>query len=232
MTRAQSHVVGVALLLAVTVVAMGTLTASVGTVVESGTGRADAARVADSFESLFGTSVGRGRGTVAFTDGQLHAVRREVRVLDGDGVVATVPANALAWSDGTRGVTYAAGAVVVETAAGAAFDRSPALVAVDDRTLVVGVRAVNGSVDVADVDGAAVTVRTTVTRRERRLGSGEWRVAVETSTPRPWAAYLRDRLGTVSRRDIDGDGTPSVVAAAGNRSAVLIVHRQEVRTGG
>lgn len=232
MTRAQSHVVGVAVLLAVTVVAMGTLTAAVGTVVESGAERADATRVADGFESVLGARAGRDRGTVAFTAGRLHSLDRELRLLDGDRVVATVPVDGLAWDGDGRGVTYLGGAVVQRSPAGASFARDPALVTGGDGTVVVGIRAVNGTVERAGRGGVEVDLRVRSDRVERRLGDGSWRVAVETATPRPWRDHLSSRAGTVTRRDLDGDGTPSVVAPLGNRTAVLVVHRQEVRTGG
>ena len=123
--RAQANVVGVALLIGVTVVALGTLTASIGAVVEEDAARADARRVADGIDTALKPveRTGDHRGAVAFTDGRLYAVDRQVRILNESGVVRTVDADALVFEAGDRRVTFLGGAVVRGQPPGARIPR-------------------------------------------------------------------------------------------------------------
>ncbi|MFB6069134.1 MAG: archaellin/type IV pilin N-terminal domain-containing protein [Halobacterium sp.] len=228
--RGQSNVVGVAILLGVTVVALGALTASVGTVVDHHAAASDARRVAadldDAIQPVETTGVHRGR--LAFARGSLDLVPRQVRVLDSGGVVAEVDANALRFSTGSRGATYLAGAVLVH-GDGWSRTRSALPVAADPRVLVVSVPALRGDVHRAASGGASYTLRTNVTHHRRVLGDAGYRVAVETTHVAAVRRQLAASNATVSTRDVDGDGVPSVVADyPGVRTAYLVVHETEV----
>jgi flagellin-like protein len=87
--RAQSHVIGVVLLLGITVVAVGTLTATVGTVVEQNAAAADADRVATDLDGALDPveATGVNRGRLSFADGRLATESRDLRLLDETGVV-------------------------------------------------------------------------------------------------------------------------------------------------
>lgn len=238
--RAQSNVVGVALMLAVTVVALGTLTAGVGMVVQESAETADASRVtADLDDALQPVeTTGRRRGRLSVTDAELSVVDRELRVLDRNGVVATVSVDALVVRTGSQRVVYQTGAIVRETGAGSQLSATPPVTASrgGGGVLVVGAPVLNSSDDHLAVTGPSrVVLETDVTHERRRLGRGTYRVAVETSTPDAWTRYFRRQNATVVRgRDFDGDGTDSVVAAfPGERVAYLVVHdmRLEVEGG-
>jgi len=235
--RAQSHVVGVALLLGVAVVSMGALTASIGAVVEENAADADAARVADELDAALEPVevTGPHRGRVAFARGSLSTTERDLRILDESGVVREVSVGAVVFEAGDRRVTYLSGAVVRGGSGRARLVHPPPVTASrgDGGVLVVGAAKVGALPSIGGRE-VRVTFATNVTHDRERLNDGEYRVAVETATPAAWERYFEKRGATVSRRDIDGDDTGSVVAAfPGERTAYLVVHdlRAEVRRG-
>jgi hypothetical protein len=223
--RAQSHVVGVALLLGVTVVAMAAVTAGVGSTVDAGVARADADRAADAFANLDAVSrTGPGVERVEFADGSLSTVERDVRVLDDEGVVRAVDANALVFAAGDRRVTYLAGAVVRGDRGNAWLVEDPP-VAAGDGSVLVGAPTVGASDRVAVGGRGRVGLAVDVSHDRETLPAGEYRLAVETATPRPWTAYFQSIGATVETRDIDDDGVESVVATfPGERRLHLVVH--------
>jgi hypothetical protein len=233
--RGQSAVVGVALLLGLTMLSLGILTASVGTIVQSNAATADAGRVAADFESTLEPveATGPGRGTVSFTDGTLRRVDRSVRVLNDSGVVATESVGALVYENAEHRVAFLSGGIVRGTGEGARFATEPPVVAGDD-VLVVGVARLNASgPDAISGSETRVTLRTDVSHGRRTLGNDSYRVAVETATPAAWESYFRRADATTSRRDFDGDGVDSVVADFGeSRTTYLVVHDLRVEVNG
>ncbi|MFB6135438.1 MAG: hypothetical protein ABEJ04_01640 [Halobacteriaceae archaeon] len=225
MGRAQAEVVGVALLLAVAVVGMGTFAATTGVVLDAGAADADLARATDAFAALDPPSV-RGTRTVELTaaGGRLHVASRDLRVLEGDATVAHRRVDALVFERDGRRVTLLDGAVVAD----GSFARDPPVTAAGERTLLVGAVVVARGPAYSPGGGRA-RLRATVTHERRRLGTGEFAVAVETRTPGPWRRHFREQGAVVDRRDVDGDGLPSVVARFENRTAYLFTHRAEVR---
>ncbi|WP_135852013.1 DUF7289 family protein [Halorussus salinus] len=248
---AQSNVVGVAILLGVVVVALGSLTAGIGVIVEENAAAADSARVAADFDAALDPveATGVHRGRVSFTDGELQTKERDLRVLNESGTLRTVRTDALVFTAGDRRVAFLAGAIVrgppdnakVRTPPPITLSRNaPATDAsnADDAdppgVLVVGAPALNGSVAVSGSGGASVALRTEVSHRRSLLGNGTYRVAIETATPEAWRRHFERRNASVTTRDFDGDGVTSVVAAyPGERVAYLVVHEMdvEVRNG-
>lgn len=228
--KAQANVVGAALLVGVTVVALGTLTVAIGAVVDGHAARADAQRVAADLDTALAPveATGYREGTVQFTEGDLYTVEREVRLLDDDGVVRRVSTRALVFeSDGHR-VTFLAGAVVRGEPPGATMRTPPPVTeSREGNVLVVGVATLGN--DVAVGGSGPVTLVTRVSHERERVGEDTYRVAVETATPRPWRQYFEDEGVPVSTRDVDDDGTSSVVARyPGRREAYLVVHRLDL----
>lgn len=232
--RAQSHVVGVAVLIGVTVLSMGVLTAGIGGVVADNAAAADAQRVADGFAALRPVaSTGPARHRLAFTAGRLRVLSRTLRVLDGAGVVATFQVDALEFTAADRRVVFLAGAVLRGVPGNARVTRPPPLAA-SAGVLVVGVPVLNasGADGIGGSVATALTLRTDVRHERRQLGRGRFRVAVETRTPVAWERYFAERGATTTRRDFDGDGVPSVVAAfPGERTAYLVVHDLRLEVG-
>ncbi|QLH81701.1 DUF7289 family protein [Halosimplex pelagicum] len=230
--RGQSSVVGVALLLGATVVALGVLTASVGVLVESHTARANADRVAADLQSGVRPvdSTGHRTATVRFGGGRLYTAERQLRVSDATGTVANVDIGALVYENGDRRVAAVAGAVVRGRGENAWFVESPPVVGSESNgVLVVG--AANLSANPSSVGGGRVTaeIATNVTHDRRSLGPGRYEVAVETEAPAAFERYFADRGATVSRTDRDGDGVVSVVAEfPGRRRAYLVEHRMRL----
>ncbi|MFC4358644.1 hypothetical protein ACFO0N_11905 [Halobium salinum] len=237
--RAQANVVGVAILLGLTMLSLGALTATVGTVVQQDAAAADAGRVAADLDGSLNpvSDTGAGRGRVSFTEGRLGVEDRTLRVLNDSGTVATVETDALVFESGTRQVAFTAGAVTRGSGNGSRLYAAPP-VAASRGTLLVGAGRLNASAttpdSVASSTPTSLTLRTNVTHRRRALGNGSYRVAVETTAPRAWERHFERANASVSRRDFDGDGVPSVVADyRGDRVAYLVVHdmRLEVTRG-
>jgi len=227
--RGQSSVVGVALLLGATVIALGALTASVGVLVDGHAARADADRVAADLQSGLRPvdSTGHRTATVRFGSGRLYTAERQLRVSDATGTVANVDIGALVYEHGDHRVAAVAGAVVRGRDENAWLVDSPPVVGSESNgVLVVG--AANLSATPSSVGGGRVsaTLATNVTHDRRSLGPGRYQVAIETEAPAAFERYFADRGATVDRTDLDGDGVVSVVAAfPGRRRAYLVEHR-------
>ncbi|WP_459191971.1 DUF7289 family protein [Halosimplex sp. J119] len=226
--RGQSSVVGVALLLGMTVVALGVLTASVGTIVDGHAARADADRVAEDLRSGIEPVETTGFRTVdvRFSDGRLFTAERQMRVYDGSGMVASADVGALVYENDDHRVASVAGAVVRGRTDNAWFVEPPPVVgSASDDVLVVGIG--NLSASNAAVGGGQVAARlqTNVTHDRRSLGRGSYEVAIETRAPAAFERYFAERGATVRQTDIDGDGVVSVVASyPGTRRAYVVDH--------
>lgn len=241
MTRAQSNVVGVALLVAITVVAVGTLTASIGTVVDGSAATADATRVSESIDDALQPveTTGVRERPVSFTDGTLTTDERTLRVMNESHTITAAPIDALVFTAGDQRVEYSADGVIQGERDTARLVSEPPITAAGspDRVLIVGVPVLNASHQ--SVSGAPVraTLRTEVTHDRRSLGDDHYRVAVETPHPDVWAEYFRSLDATIEATDeqFEGDEHPSVVAAfPDERTGYLVVHELnlEVSTRG
>ena len=236
-TRGQSHVVGVALLLGVAVLALGGLTAGIGALVSANAASADTARVADELGGALdpAETTGHDSGRLRFASGQLRTVDREVRILDASGVHRTVDAGGLVFEAGNRRVAYVADAVVRGTGESTWLHEPPPVTATADGDVAVfSVAQLDaGNVTVGGTGGSTVRLRTNVSHRRQALGRGTYGVAVETEAPAALARWFRERNATVSRRDFDGDGTESVVARfPGTRTGYLVVHDVDLEVNG
>jgi len=233
--RAQSSVVGVALLLGATVVALGVLTASVGTLVDGQAARTDADRVAADFEDALRPveTTGHRVGEVRFADGHLTTVERDLQLLVDGRVVRTVEVGGLVYERGDHWVASVAGAVVRERGESERVVSGPPIFgsAASD-VLVVGAAKLNASAQSAGGSHATVDLATNVSHTRTTLSTDEYAVAVETESPGAFEQAFAARNATVSRRDVDGDGTPSVVATfPGDRRAYLVVHDMRLEVG-
>lgn len=223
--RGQSHVIGVVILLGVTTVALGGLTVTVGSIVEANAAGVDAGRVAAGLDDALAPAetTGHGGGAVSYTDGRVRIVERSIRVVNESGIVAELHADAIVYESGDHRVTALSGAVVRGPPGNAVMYAEP-LVSVSNRAFVVGVAVL----DAAPLDaggGGRLRIRTTVEHDRRTLGTGSWRVAVETATPAAWEQYFDRRGATTARRDFDDDDVESVVAHfPGDRRGYLVVH--------
>jgi hypothetical protein len=233
--RAQSHVVGVALMLGLGVIALGTLTLTIGALVDSQAGSADAQRVADGFDrAIQGPErTGLHRHEVRFSEGHLSTADRTLRILENGSVVERVPVDALVFENDDNRVTAVAGAVVRE-GGGAWFVSEPRIVDSEaNAVLVVSAPVLNASSVAAGGEGGVTkSIRTNVSHERTELGTGEYAVAVETTTPRPFEEYFAAQNATVDRRQFAGDEAQSVVARyPGRRQAYLVVHDLRLEVG-
>jgi len=235
--RAQSHVVGVTLLLGITVIGLTGLTVAVGTVVQENAATADANRVATDLATALEPveTTGQHTGEVSFAGGRLRTVERDLRVLNGSGVVRRVPIGGLVFEAGDRRVATVADAVVRGHSERAWLRDPPPITASRDAgVLIVSAARLNASDVAAGGEGTTtVGLDTRVTQERTALGNGTYRVAIETATPEPFERWFRSRGATVARRDFDGDGVPSVVGRfPGERVGYLVVHDQRLEVRG
>jgi len=231
--RAQSHVVGVVLLLGITAIALGGLTSVVGTVVDGQSGAADEARVASALaEGLRpAEQTGPNRVRVQFSEGRLRTVDRQLRILNPAGIVRERAIGGLVYSSGANRVAFVGGGIVRGTPDNAWLVRSPPVtVTRDNDTLVVGAASVGESgAAVGGSGGVTTRLRTNVTHEHERLASDQYRVAVETTTPAPLERQFESVDAGTTVTDIDGDGVPSVVASvSGTQRLHLVDHRMRL----
>jgi len=236
--RAQSHIVGVALMLGVAVLALGALTAGVGTLIGSQTADADAQRVADGFDRAVqgAERTGVHSHQLHFAEGQLRTVERTMRILENGSVVATVRVDALVYDHGEGRVVSLAGAVVRDSGASAALADPPSISHSErNGVLIVGAPALSaGRLSVSGGGGVTTTIQTNVSHDRRELGTGNFAVAIETASPDPFRRFFTEQGATVGSRQFPGDETESVVADyPGLREGYLVVHnlRLEVTNG-
>jgi hypothetical protein len=235
--RAQSHVVGVALMLGLTVTALGGLTVGVGTVLESQAAAADADRVASELDAALdatGTTGPHG-GRVSFSEGSLRTVDRSVRVLRNGTVVRQYDAGGLVFEAGDRRVAYVAGAVVRGGDGNSWLVAEPPVTdSARNGVVVVGVpRLGTTGAGAGGSGGVTATLETNVSHRRVDLGRGRFAVAVETAAPAALERYFRERSATVSRRDFDGDGVSSVLARyPDRRQGYVVVHDLRLEVAG
>jgi hypothetical protein len=223
-------VIGVALLLAITVISLSGLTATVGIVVQDNAATADAARVQTALDEALDPveATGRHRGEVAFTTGRLATVDRDVRILNQSGVVRTVATGGLIYETEHRRIEYVADALLRGRGNNSRPIDPPSITAstAGDGVLVVGVPRLGApDVSVSGNRQTSVTLTTTVSHRRYALGRGQYAVAIETTAPAGVADALQAKGARTHRRDFDGDGVPSVVASfPGTRTGYLVIH--------
>jgi len=235
--RAQANVVGVAILVGLTILSLGALTATVGTIVDSNAAAADADRVADDLDAAVQPveATGPHEGRVAFTDGTLRTANRSLRVLEDGSVVAAVDVGGLIYESGRYRVVAVGGAVVRDHGGSASMAVTPPL-SVSRGTVLVGVAdlGLDRHWSVGGSGTTRVRLATDVSHDRRDLGDGTYAVAVETDAPEAWERYF-ERLGAdVERRSFAGDEHASVVARFdGERTGYVVVHDLdlEVRRG-
>jgi hypothetical protein len=236
--RAQSHVVGIVLLLGITTIALGGLSTVVGGIIDGQTATADERRVASALDSEFRPveETGPNRIDVRFSEGRLATVERQLRILNGSVVRREIDIGGLVYTSGSNRVGFVGDAITRGTPGNARLIRGPPVtVTRDNNTLLIGaVMLGERNLSVGGSGGVTARLGTNVTHNRTSLPRADYRVAIETETPDPLARHLRGRgLGTTTR-DIDGDGVPSVVASvAGNQELQLVRHRTntEVASG-
>jgi len=231
--RAQSNVVGVALLLGIAIVSLGALTAAVGVVVDSSASQADAERVAGDLDTALQpvAATGPQRGRVTFGAGRLYPVDRELEVRADGAVVERLSVNALVYESGDRRVVFLMGAIVRGDPGHAWLETDPSIT-VDDEVLVVGAPRLGDDVGaVSGSGGVTATVRTDVSHDRQALGEATFSLALETRTPAAWERTFEAMGAAVARSPGD---PPTVVATFdGDRTGYLVVHDLEAEvTGG
>lgn len=225
--RGQSNVVGVAVLIGLTMISLGTLTAAVGTVVESHAAAANADRVADDLDAAIQPveATGRHTGRLSFTDGEFRTIARTVRIHDGSAWRA-YDVGGIEYESGSHRVLAVAGAIVRDYGGGAKMYRDPPF-AVSKGVALFGVAVLdaNGTGSITTDRATTLSLATNVTHERQDLGNEEFAIAIETDAPGAWERYF-ERIGAdVERKSFEGDAHGSVVARFdGARTGYLVRH--------
>jgi hypothetical protein len=236
MSRAQSHVVGVALLLVASTIAIGTLTLGVGELLESRAETTDAKQVAEGLADAVqpqGTT-GYGVGRVQFSDGNLRTVEREVRLRRNGTTVRTYETGALRYETGERVVSVVGGAIVHQHEESGWLVREPPIAgSTASGVLLVGIPVLGaGDTAVSGEGGGPVAIRTNVSHSRTTLGTGRFAVAIETSAAGAIRRYFEERGVPARIRDFDDDGVRSVLARyPGQRRGIVVRHDLELVIG-
>lgn len=231
--RGQSHIVGFALVLGFGVIALGTLTVGIGTVMESQSSHADTTRVAAQLSDTLRVVEQTGAQThrVSFTEGQLSTTERTLRVLDGGTVTREVEVGGLVFESGGRRVVGVAGAVIHGAGSNVWLEHGPPITSSEaNDVLVVGVPVLGtANVAVSGNGGATLSLRSNVSHERTTLGEGEFAVAIETATPEPLERYFEAQNASTTRRTFGDDQHQSVVATfPGRRTAYLVLHNLDL----
>lgn len=237
--RAQSNVVGVALLLGIVIISMSVLIAGAGILVERQAASADATRMAAGLDSALSSveTTGVHREQLSFSSGTLQPVDRQLRILDGATVVRSVDVDALVFTTENHRVAFVGGAIVRGHPGNAWLYTEPLITAsVGDSggVLIVSVSRINTTDSVSGTGGVTTTLRMNVTHRREFIGNGTYSVAIESTTPEPFVRYFTEQGRTVERRDLDGDGIESVIVTyKGRRATYLVIHdfNMEIHNG-
>jgi len=231
--RGQSHVVGTVLMIGLTVIALGGLTAAVGGIVDDQTSRADVDRVSDDFADAIQpqSSTGYGSHEVTFTDGSIRTVERDLRVFNDSMLVARIEVDSLVYERDNYRVAANAGAIVRGSPGGAWLERDPPITA-GEGVLIVGATQLNGTGTVGTNGGVTVTLRTNTTHERQSLGTDQYTVAIESDTPEAFREFA-DRFDSSFRvADLDGDGVESAVLEFdGSRQGYLVDHDMRLEVG-
>ncbi|KAB1192332.1 hypothetical protein GJR96_02290 [Haloferax sp. MBLA0076] len=221
--RAQSNVVGAALLLGIGVVAIGLLTASVGTLVDAQVTTADADAATNGFASLRDGVFAGGNSThpVRVSDGQLSRVNRTVRVVAEQGANRTYDADGYVATFGDHRIAFVGGAVVRGTGNNSRLVTPVPFSIAGDAAFLPLPTLTASSTDGGGLDGGSV-LRARTTRRIDDFPSDEYAIAVETTTPRAWERAFQRRGFNATQTDLDGDGIPSVVATAPDERTLTV----------
>lgn len=244
--RGQTNTAGLALLILLVVLALGALTAGIGSVIHTGATAVETERVADELgeaidpapETASETTVEIGAGTVT-TD------QRSVRVIDGETasftpgnqtveVIDHQMASVVDYTIDDRQATVFGGGVFLDDGDGSRLHTRPGLIADEDPGgfLIVGVPQIQAPQSVlAEPGEPTVTVQTAVEPDRRVVGTQQYYLGIETEHADAWAQYLEELGATVvtTNARFDEDQHDSVVATfSGNRTVEIIEYRIEL----
>lgn len=247
MSRGQTNTAGVALLILLTVLALGGLTAGIGSMIHSGAAAADTERVADGMGSVLtpAETVGAKQSTLQVSGGDLETKTRTIRILTATGttfqpgeqavdVVMSIRGEALVYRSDSRAVVAQGGAVILDTGRDVRMHRAPRMIADhtggDLRVLGLTETRTTG-IKTQITDETTVRIRTNVSHQRFSLASEPYHLAIETTYPDAWAEYLQSQGATIATTDAQfpGDEAGSVVATLSQeRATEVIVHHVDL----
>ena len=241
--RGQSHVVGIALLLGITVIALAGLTAGIGSLVGHNAASADAERVADALDDAHAPSetVGTRNTELPVGSGVIGTEQRTIRLFginrsadppplgslnpehNATEQLAGLETDTLVYENEHRTVRTEAGAILVGGDSTRMYRSPPIHVdSRDDEPLLLGLSDVDADVPSLSVGerGARLSVTTAVEHERQSLSADEYRIAVETAHPDAWLRHFGDDIPTTTTDDLPGgnestaDNETTVVVAA------------------
>jgi flagellin-like protein len=237
--RAQSAVIGVALLMVITVVSIGVLTAGTGLLVDEAGRNADAQRVADRLLAGYEPRTLLGATTISLpvTGGHLYTVPRTIEVHRFGDPVATFETAAIRYQRAGHRVSASGQALVQGRGPDARFLRRPALVTVleaeGQRVLSISVVRIESDIDHGVDRPGSLALSLVATHERRELDPGRYTLSLETDEPVLWERALGQVAKWTRVQETDTPGQYRIVAEIGRVDQVrLLVTHLEVRIDG
>ncbi|WP_330631336.1 DUF7289 family protein [Halocatena halophila] len=221
-SRGQSHVVGVALLLAITIISMSVLTMSVGTLIDAGQSRDEHERVGTALERLNDPS-SPDRTSLTATIGTISTAPREITVSTSTGADYRFETTAIVYTNGHHRVSTLCGAVISGQPGNAWFRSTPRVFSPESASVRL-IRLTAISTSGFDRLQGAHTFNRQRSRTHHSHDTLTGSLSIETATPGPFERFFRARGYAPSREDPDSDGIPSVsVSFTQKRRTILMI---------
>lgn len=236
--RGQSAIIGVALLLAITVVSVGVLTAGTGILVDEAAQEADLERIGDTVVADYrpATLAGTSTMTLSLAGGTVVTEPREITISRYGDVVARLQTVALRYERAGRALTIQSGAILQARNGHTTFVREPGMArrfgADGDRVLTLSLVNLTGDVEERIDNPRRVRFEFEATHERRDLDAGRYTIRVETAAPAAWVQYFEDVGADVHTERTSQEGGVVVADFGRVSDARLIIHHVEVQSRG
>lgn len=238
-TRAQSAVIGVALLMVITVVSIGVLTAGTGVLVDEAGRNADVQRVTDRLLEGYEPRTLLGGSTISLpvTGGTLETVPRTIEIRRAGSPVEIFETAGIRYRRAGHSVTAVGQAILRDRGGRARFIREPRLVRVFEsggkRVLSISVVLVEDTLDHTVHRAGEQRLTVMATHERRMLEPGRYAIALETTAPEAWERALEDLAKWIRIEERGEDGRYRLLVEFGRVHEVrLVVTHVEVRADG
>lgn len=226
-----------ALVAAVTVLALGGLTAGIGSLIQGGASTVEAERAADELGAAVDPKeiVGTRERSVDLRGGTVDVKAHRIRIVDADGLAiheseATVPiveelqSDALVYTRDDQTIRLRGRAITTSIDGDHSLHREPGIIT-DDDTVVLGIGLLQTDDEKLEDRSAAVTVIAESEHERVTYPEQAYAIAIETPHPDIWEPYLESTGASVETTgaQFPDDDYHSVIATfAGERELVLV----------
>lgn len=238
--RGQTNAAGLALLILLVVLALGALTAGIGSVIHTGATTVETERVADELgEALNPVSGTSGNMTVEVGTGTVTTEQRSIRLVDKEStgfdpgnqtveIIDQQPATAVQYSINDRRATVFGSGVFLTDQDDSDLYQRPHLIVDDDPEgiLIIGIPHIEADQTVlAGPDKTTLNMQTAVDYNRQKVDHQQFYLGIETQHPQAWEQYLKELDATVvtTSAHFDDDQHESVIVTFNGSRTVEII---------